>query len=154
MRLGEIAHFEVGSQFHPPGIRGDLVQDGLQKGCLACAIRSDHSDTFTPFQYQVRYTEKRSTFVLITHLQIVGAQNQVAGTVSQLEAQMHRSDIRPGRSQPRVCQQSLQAALPAPGLVVVLCAQEAPNIVLLLFDILVLCFKLRQAPRVAFLTLA
>jgi len=62
---------------------------------------------------------------------------------------VHRADICFGRAQARVCQQSFQPALPSARLVVVLSAQKAADIVLLLFDIFILGFKFRQAAGVA-----
>ncbi len=73
MRLGEITHLEAGTELGTAAVSRDLPQDGLKEGGLASTVGTNERYTFAAFQDEIWAGEKRTAFIFIANLQVIGA---------------------------------------------------------------------------------
>ena len=86
--LGKVADVQVRSQFYFPGKRRKLLQQGLEEGGLARPVGADDGRAFPTQQGQVGQGKEGLLVIVVTDVQVAGAQHQIAGAVAGLQVEV------------------------------------------------------------------
>ena len=152
VRLSKITDVQAGTQQGFPGQRRNLVEDGLEKGGLTCAIGSDDGCAFAAYQGQIGDGEQGFALVSVTHAQRARAQHQLPRTRSRIEMEVQRAPVH-RRSQAGLFEQAFQTLASPLCLASILPGNVAPDIFFFFFDELRLRLILEQVALIAFFTL-